>query len=248
MAQLASAFAWGAKGRRFESCHPGQKRTSVIKTKYKQMNNSNVKCEWLGIGSDVWKESELFKEITIINEILNSKYNGVSVFSDTNRPHLNMYDLDVPTENIPQVISELEDLLKDRSGIKTVISKLEYFPFGLFYLKLEATPELKTLHRSIVEKVSKYKGNCVCKDYLKPRRKYNIEQKEMLKIYGNPFVINQYFPHITLGFVKNNNSRLEKIRLELLEHTKTKAFMINNIQVVRGEETGYKLVREINLK
>jgi 2'-5' RNA ligase len=98
-----------------------------------------------------------------------------------------------------------------------------------------------------VQTVSKFRGDCVCEDYLKPGRAYNKNQDAMLATYGNPFVMDQYFPHISLGFIKDRSSQLEKIRLNLLEQVRVKEFPINNLQLVGSEENGHKVIQVIQL-
>src|SRR5262249_17999723 len=157
-------------------------------------------CSWIGIGIEL---PHLLSEqsIKINKEILAINPDSYE-FSPSNRPHLNLYDLDVPESKISEIIISLGDVLKDKASFEVKILNINYFQFGAIFLELERHPALLDLHSAIVLAVAPYRGNCMCKDYLQPWRKYTQEQEKLLNAYGNPFVLNEFHPHISLGFIR----------------------------------------------
>ena len=202
------------------------------------MPSKNVKkeeCIWIGIGFDILKKSELYYDIIEVNKILVKKY-GSKTDLNKNYPHLNLYDLSIPKENLKEIILKIKTILINQKSFIIKIKKVNYFPFGIVFLEIEQNKELEKLHKKIVREVSKLNGKCIDKDYLAPHRTYTKKQKELLIRYGNPFVLDQFKPHITIGFVNNQKDILINICRELNTYIKSNKFQVDCIQVVSGEK------------
>lgn len=169
-------------------------------------------------------------------------------FTENNRPHLNLYDLDVPERNISEITPALNNVLSNMRSFEVKILKIGYFNFGAIFLEVEKHPLLINLHNVVVETVYKYNGNCVCKDYLQPWRKYTHEQAEMLEKYGNPFVLKEFQPHISVGFIKAPEEIL-KTHVEVLNKLLSmNSFKIEKISLVDDAEKGHNTLVTFNLK
>ncbi|MFA5092075.1 MAG: 2'-5' RNA ligase family protein [Candidatus Paceibacterota bacterium] len=189
----------------------------------------------MGIGIDILKKSELYYDIIETNKILVKKY-GSKTDLNKNCPHLNLYDLSIPKENLKYIILKIKEILVDQKPFIIKTKKVNYFSFGIIFLEIEPNQELKTLHKKIVKEVSKLKGTCIDNDYLAPHRTYTKKQKELLLKYGNPFVLDQFQPHITIGFVNNQKDTLANICKELNTYIKSNKFQVDCIQIVSGEK------------
>ncbi len=203
-------------------------------------------CSWIGIGVEL--PSLLTQQcISVNNEI--SLVNPASYkFSQNNRPHLNLYDLDVPERNISEITSALNNVLSDTPSFEVKILKIGYFQFGAIFLEVEKHPLLLHLHNIVVSTVYKYKGNCVCKDYLQPWRKHTLGQTEMLEKYGNPFVLKEFQPHISVGFIKASEETLNAHVEDLNKYINISSFKIENISLVDDAEKGHNALAAFNLK
>ncbi|MEK6855812.1 MAG: 2'-5' RNA ligase family protein [Nanoarchaeota archaeon] len=202
------------------------------------------KCVWIGIGMDI-KDKELYEECKKINKKLVKEYGSSIIFSKNNMPHLNLYDLSVPKKNLPEIVKRLKKIALNRESFDVDITGINYFPFGLFFIELKINNFLYELHKLIVNEITQLKGNGICEDYLEPVRKYNPNQKEMLKNHGNPFVLSEFKPHITLGLIKENN--LDYVKKELTPLFTKRKFTVDNIHIVVEDENRKKVIGKFGL-
>jgi 2'-5' RNA ligase len=194
----------------------------------------NKSCVWIGIGIDIPKGTNLYNECIYINKLLSKKYGNTLLFSEDESVHLNFYDLDIPRNNLNEIKLKLKKIASRIKSFEVSLKSISYFPFGLFYIEVENEDNLSKLHQTIVKTISPLKGNCLCQDYLQPHRKYNQAQKYMLKQHGNPHVLSQFLPHITLGFAKDKN--LKSIQDEIKLIFKEDVLKIDNIHIVIGKD------------
>jgi len=249
--QLQNALNWAkeieerAKKLDIEMIDTNQAPEKIF-SKISNDTNESKKCVWIGIGSDVQKESNLYAECININKLLSERYGNSVRFSEVEAPHLNFYDLDVPKNNLNEIVLEISKIASDTRRFNLQIKTINYFPFGLFFIDLENIPALSNLHKNIVKTASPLKENCICEDYLQPHRKYNSIQKSMLKLHGNPHVLSQFMPHITLGLVRNQN--LQSIQKEIKPILTETMLKVNNIHVVVEENEKRKVIANFDLK
>lgn len=211
------------------------------KSKFKNNNMPNQNCIWIGIGVDIKKDSSFEQEIIKIQNVISSKYK--SVFYPEKHPHLNLFDLDIPAANLTAAIQKTETILKNQRSLTVAVKDINFFPFGLFFIELETNDALYDLHRKIINAVTPLKENCICKDYLEPHRNYTARQKELLTTYGNPHVLDQFKPHITLGFLKERRMNFKTIRDNLRGYIKTPQLKVEDIHII----TENKLIQIFNL-
>lgn len=195
----------------------------------------NESCIWIGVGTDIPKESALYHTVKDANGLLVKKYNGKDGFAGSECPHLNLYDLSVPKENVNSIIEKIKEIAKEQRSFTVKTGKVNYFPFGLFFLEIEESQDLLNLHKKIVEQIVTLNGGCIDKDYLAPHRKYTQKQRDTLMKYGNPYVLDQFQPHITVGFVRNHENKLAEICKELNSLVQSQEFHVNTVHIVAGE-------------
>ena len=205
------------------------------------MENKN--CIWIGIGTDVKKESSLYRTLKAANTQLVKEHKGKDSFAGSDYPHLNFYDLSVPRENLNIITRKINEIAVDQKSFVLKIGKVNYFPFGLFFLEIERNEVLSHFHKKIVEEISQLKGDCIDKDYVSPHRKYTEEQRKSLIKYGNPHVLDQFQPHITIGLINDQKDKLTKISEELNSMFQLEEFHIDNIHITIGDEKKRKLFK-----
>jgi 2'-5' RNA ligase len=194
-------------------------------------------CSWIGIGVDV-ERGKLNDECVAMNAMLKTQYGSSIDFSGKDVPHLNLYDLSVPTENISTIEKNLEKIAGETKPISIEIESVGYFPFGIFFLKLKMNDALSDFHKKIVDAIVPFKSDCVDKDYAAPYRNYTPRQSELLEQYGNPFVLDCFEPHITIGHIRNKNVDFDMIKDELEKLLKTKAWTADNLHIAtNGRQT-----------
>lgn len=191
-----------------------------------------INCVWIGIGVSIKQSDPIFQELSQMNSVLKSSFGCIY---NLDKPHLNLYDIDVPTNSITKIQTILQKTAKSTIPLDVGIESIDYFPFGFIFLRLALTEKLKKLHINIVESISPLKNTCVCAGYLQPNRKYSEKQKQMLTLYGNPYVLDQFQPHITIGNTKNAN--LEEIKNKLGKMRKSKILKIDNLHMVTNDKT-----------
>lgn len=211
------------------------------------MTDQKQNCVWIGIGADISEGMDLCRTINKVNNSLVEKYEAKRDFTGSEYPHLNLYDLSVAKPNLKIISEKIKKIAENQKSFIVRVKEVDYFPFGLFFLGVGKSSELKNLHRKIVEEIVKLKGECIDEDYLAPHRKYNQRQKELLVEYGNPHVLDQFQPHITIGHVKNQEDKLSSIQKELNKTIKITEFRINNLHITVGDGKNYKTLGKFNL-
>jgi 2'-5' RNA ligase len=211
------------------------------------MTGQNQNCIWVGIGIDVSEETELNRVVVEMNNLLAEKYGASKDFTGSNHPHLNLYDLSVPIENLELIIEKVREISEINKGFEVEIGEVNYFPFGLFFLEISKNDALNKLHKRIVEELVKLKGKCIDEDYLAPYRKYSERQKEVLMQYGNPHVLDQFQPHITIGHVKNQQDKLDTICKELSKFAPMTKLKIESVHIVTDGEKDNRTLGKFDL-
>jgi len=204
-----------------------------------KLNNNT--CTWIGIGIDLPKQSGVYRDVVMFNKLLVKNYGIKKDFY----PHLNIYDLSVPKENLKAIIEKLKAFVSTQKSFKIKTKKINFFPFGIVFLEVQKSKQLELLHKNIVKGIVALKGECIDKDYLSLNRKYTKRQKELLMRYGNPFVFDQFQPHITIGNIFDKK-QLKNICKELNLQLKPQEFEIESIHIT-VENNGLKTTKKIKL-
>lgn len=214
----------------------------------KDMSGKNTQnCVWIGIGVDISEGTELYQGVVKMNSLLIGKYGAEGGFAGSEHPHLNLYDLSVPRENLKAIVERVKEVVSTQKNFAVKIGAIRRFSFGLFFLEINNNSGLKKLHRKIVEEVVKLRGECIDKDYLAPYRKYTKRQKELLIKYGNPYVLDQFQPHITIGHVRNTKNNLMAIQEELNRLIPMTELRVDNVHVVAENKKSKKTLGKFSL-
>jgi len=207
------------------------------------MSKSQIeKCVWIGIGIDVGN-TPIYNSLKKMNKWLISRHKNLLPFTINNRPHINLYDLSIPEKNINSVIKEIQKIVLHQKKFSISTDQPTHFLFGTFFLKLLLNKGLFGLHSDIVKKIVGLRGNCIDEDYLTLWKKYSKQEKMLLVKYGNPHVLKNFFPHITLGFIKDlKEGEMLKIDGELQKFIKRTEIVIDNVYVVVGNGKKKKII------
>lgn len=208
------------------------------------MKRQAVNCIWVGIGISIQENKELYCIIKKLEKILAARYK----IKISNDPHINLYDLSIPEENIENTVEKIKAIANIQKKFIVEIGKVNCFLFGLFFLEINENKELKNIHDKIVKEIVKLKGCCIDEDYLIPDRKYNERQKQLLMDFGNPYVLDQFKPHVTIGYVGNQKGKLREAELELNGLIgASKKLIVDNLHIVAGWGENKRTVAEFKL-
>lgn len=205
----------------------------------------NQNCIWIGIGIDV--PEDIQRIVVRMNDLLADKYGANKYFSENKHPHLNLYDLNVPRKNLELIVDKVRKISESQEKFEVEIEKVNYFPFGVFFLGIRMNNILNGLHKRMVEEVVQLKDECINEDYLAPHRQYSEKQKESLMQYGNPHVLDQFQPHITIGHVSNQHSKIDAIYKELNDFVLMTKFKIERVHIVTDGEKNNKTLGKFDL-
>ena len=211
------------------------------------MAEQNQNCTWVGIGTDVSGESEIYRKIIETNDLLVTKYGAKKDFAGSEHPHLNLYDLSVPNENVELIAKKIKQISEEQRSFEAKVKGINYFHFGMIFLEVEKSDTLAKLHENIVEEVVKLKGDCIDENYLAPHRQYSKRQKELLMQYGNPHVLDQFQPHITIGHIRNQENKLSEISKELNKLISVTEFKIDVVHIVESNGKDNKTLGRFDL-
>lgn len=168
---------------------------------------------WIGIATNFSIEESCYEQLIKLNELVVEKYDGRAKFSPLWEPHLNYYDLDVPKRYLDDIKDILQDIAKNQTPFNIKTDGIKHFSHGIVYLSVIKNKALDQLETSIVKKISRLKGACRCHDYWNRARtkEYSNEQRINRDLYGNPFVMSTFTPHITLSYLDNDQPKMNKI-------------------------------------
>ena len=173
---------------------------------------TKIKCIWFGVGIDVKSTDEAYSSIIELNELLKQKYGSNYIFNSINNPpHINLYDIDIPSENLEDVDQTLKKLAKQYKPLSIELSTIDSFRYGAIYVRCALDHKLQDLEKEVVESLVNFKDGCRTKEYWQSWREYNAQQIYNRDQYGNPHVLDTFTPHITLGFVKVGQKKLQEI-------------------------------------
>ena len=88
---------------------------------------------WVGIGINFKPNSIPFNKFVNLNEILVQKYKSKIILDENNNPHVNLYDIDIPSKNTDTIISKLEKF--EKIGLVTSIQFVKTIPIVRKFLE-----------------------------------------------------------------------------------------------------------------
>lgn len=197
------------------------------------------KLVWVGIGINFMLDDPCYKEFFQLNRFLVDNRGSTFVFNAvTNQPHINLYDVDVPRDNLADIKVALQQVAQTAKPFIFQLDKFDCFDFGTIFASCVQTEELSRLEKVIVESITSFRDGCRTEYYWKPGRKYTQAQTENRAKYGNPFVLGTFLPHITVGFIKAGKQRLNDIIDEVGHKFSVKQFECNRLDLVVHDEFG----------
>jgi len=207
--------------------------------------NNNL---WIGIGAIIKTGDPLYSDLKKINDYLTKDMSGGFGYSDALRPHVNFYDLAVPSDSIEKIKESLTEALADQETIACKISGIGSFKFGLIYAQVEKNERLIELHQKILNAVNPYHGDVIDPDYEKLIPVLSEEQKQSLNRFGNPYMTD-FKPHITLGYLPDKKDVMDTIvpKLELM--LAVREFVVHRVDFVKGKTSdAIEVVAEYEFK
>ena len=202
------------------------------------------KCIWIGIGIDIDLKDKVYPQITKLNNLLHKSHNSNYKFDlKINPPHINLYDLDIPGRNLEKADKLLNNLTKRCISFSIEMKKLNYFKYGIVFIQCELNKQLKTLEKEVVESIVHLKNGCRTKDYWQPWRQYNNQQRNYREQYGNPHILDAFIPHVTIGFIKEDQDKLGIIVKQLNKKFIPTTFIVKQINMAIQNSEGKTLER-----
>lgn len=204
------------------------------------MNNKNKEeCVWIGIGINITPSDHNYGELLKLNTFLVEKYGSTFIFDPkTNQPHINLYDLDVPKDNLEHIERVLQEIVKDSKSFRIEFDKIDSFKHGTIFISCKTNHDLEQLEKQVVENVVQYKGDCRTEDYWQPWRGHNERQIANRDKYGNPHVLDTFLPHITIGFIRGGQNKLEEVVREANQRSTIKQIHCGNLDLVAHDQQG----------
>lgn len=199
---------------------------------------------WIGIGIDILSSDPFFSQIIDLNKEL-VKY-GSNYNINLIPPHINLYDIDIPVKNFEEVDRKLKEISDSHNSFEISCSKVDYFKHGSIYLSCDLNEDIKNLQQDIVKNISTLRGNIKTKEYWESWREYTEDQLQNREKYGNPHILNSFVPHITIGFIKDNNI-LKDVNIKLNELFKPVVYKVSHFNlVIKNSEN--KTIKTISYK
>ena len=170
-------------------------------------------CKWVGIGITI-TEGPLHTASIEADKFLSTLYQSRKRF-DHYEPHINLFDFDAPEDTHKAIQTRINKIALETLPIDIKAIEFDYFYFGLFFVKMVNSSQVLQLHEKIVRSLFQFKGNCINGDYMDPIRNLNLIETGYRDKYGNPYIFENFHPHITVGHIDPTRYDLESAKKEL---------------------------------
>lgn len=162
-------------------------------------------------------------------------------------PHVTIYAPECPADNLDEIWKKLKLVFENIRPIKFTYTGIKAEQ-GYIGVKANCSQEIRNIHEAIVEKINPLRGDHLREKYAKAEslEGYSKERRQNIQKYGNPDILNLYWPHMTIIRLKDEKVA-EKISKEI--DWTTKEFTIDTAGVYEMGENGtcVKLVKEFKL-
>lgn len=203
------------------------------------MSSNGNNGVWIGIGFIFFPGDSEYSDLLDLNAFLTSQYGNTYSFDEKTRlPHVNLYDFDLPKENLKKVEERLEKIASKFKKFELNVKGTNFFSFGLIYIACELDNLLKDLEGEVVKSVCSLRQGCITKEYWEPQRNYTSEEIENRDKYGNPYVLNTFTPHVTVGLVRESKDKLESIVSEVDKIRKFTSLKCKSLDLVVHDKDG----------
>ncbi len=201
---------------------------------------------WIGVGLNVRPSNPIYNDIFNLNYFLDKEYNCKYLFDPVkNQPHINLYDVDIPSKNLNLVKESLSDIVKSENEISIDLGEIKTFEFGAIFIECLKNIQITNLEDKVVKIINPFRENIITDDYYQSWRRYSKEQINNRNIYGNPNVLDTFYPHLTLGYV--NKNLLNEARVKLNEMFRLKQINFNDLSLV-VHNSGGEFIENVDFK
>lgn len=117
-----------------------------------------------------------------------------------NFAHLTIYKVEFPTKNEKNFFKLLENFSKTLKPFKVHFKRF-FSEEGWVELDFEKSAHIYSVHKKIVEMISPLREGYVREKYyeqMKDPHQFPGRQREYIETYGNPYVMSEYHPHLSL--------------------------------------------------
>ncbi len=188
--------------------------------------------------------------VVALSQELALKYNAKFALDAKNIfPHITIYPPSYPAKNLDKLIASVESFVKNTNTVEMKYYKIESKK-GYVMVYFELSPDIKKLHKNIVEILNPLREGYINPRYGEPEylKRLINQEIEMVQQYGYPYVMDCYYhPHLSL------------LRLEDIVEAKVVAnnlnwgiekFKVNKLVLHRIGDNGaaIEVVKEFNLK
>lgn len=162
-------------------------------------------------------------------------------------PHVSLLHLQTKPNNLSRIISATAEIAKHQRKFKIKFDKVYHGIYKrkkYFGLAVKNNKALYGLNQNIVQNISHFRSGIT---HLPPKAQNHL-QKAYFKKYGVGNVLKYFFPHITLGMIKN--PRDEKQIFELLSRFRFPNFTASRLVVTKVNKYHQviKIIKEFQLK
>lgn len=201
---------------------------------------------WIGIGLNVKQNNPIYNDISKLNDFLCKQYNCKYFFDPVkNQPHINLYDVDIPSKNLDLVKESLADIAKAENEISINLGEVKTFEFGAIFIECFKNIQITNLEDKIVKTINPFRENIKTDDYYQSWRSYSEDQINNKNSYGNPNVLDIFYPHLTLGYV--NKNLLSEATSKLNKALRFRKISFNELSLVVHDDKG-EFVENIDFK
>lgn len=120
-------------------------------------------------------------------------------------PHVTLYSPEYPVSSTTQILKLVEKVSQSQKIIRLRNSQLKLSLDGGVGLMLKRNKTIDNFNNIIVDKLNPLRKGVLREKYLDKSvlDSFNSEQRSNIEIYGYPYVMNLFNPHITITYIKN---------------------------------------------
>lgn len=192
---------------------------------------------------------EVSNEAISISSELGSKYKVKSVLDGIDYyPHITIYAPQYPEGNLSKIIEQVDNVVIDFNSVnmKFVGVKTKN---GYVAVNFELNSSIKGLHQKIIKALSPLREGYINEKYslLEYMKRYNEKEIKNIKEYGYPFVLDSYYPHLTLARLEDESKAslvTKKIKWSIEE------FKVNKLALHKAGKNGVasEIIKEFDLQ
>ncbi len=114
-------------------------------------------------------------------------------------PHFTLRgDFEIEDEVLPKLIKSMHDKVGTFPIFDMRVTDYGSYPWKVILLKINVTPELRSLHEAVMQTIQKFRTTWVPKDLIE-NAGFTGKQREYIEEYGYHFAFEYYSPHFTLA-------------------------------------------------